>query len=301
MDDLKVAQKNWGLVLNGGGGKGSYQIGVFQALRELGLEEKIVAVAGTSAGGLNACLWQFDNETCSAAWDSISAEKLLDVELEMIDGYEGLVGREGLLELMDQYVDMSRITFAKIPTLVTLAEYDAVGEGTPVARYVPLNGKSPEEIKQLLLITTCLPFIYEPIAMNGHMYRDGGLADNMPIKPLYDMGLRNIIVVCTSTEMPDLSAYPDVDFIVIRPSKNIGELLTGTLDFNAKGARVRSQLGYLDGMRMLKHYGNPYANLEELAELDHRIFDAKVRQDDVTTQTNEHLDKINSLFRKFDF
>ena len=43
-----------GLVLEGGGGKGSYQIGVLKAIRELGLEKKIVAVSGTSVGALNA-------------------------------------------------------------------------------------------------------------------------------------------------------------------------------------------------------------------------------------------------------
>ena len=46
-----------GLVLEGGGGKGSYQIGVWKAIRELGLEKKIVAVSGTSVGALNAALF----------------------------------------------------------------------------------------------------------------------------------------------------------------------------------------------------------------------------------------------------
>ncbi len=40
--------KKLGLVLSGGGGKGVYQIGVWKALREFGLESEIAAVAGTS-------------------------------------------------------------------------------------------------------------------------------------------------------------------------------------------------------------------------------------------------------------
>lgn len=301
MENEKLAAKKWGLVLNGGGGKGSYQIGVFKALREMGMADNIAAAAGSSAGGLNACLWQFDDATCEAAWDGISMEKLADIELDMIDGYEGLVSREGLLSLMDDYVDMGIVSNAKEPTFVTLAEYDAAGGGTPVARYVTLNGKNPEEIKQLLLITTCMPFIYEPIDMNGHKYRDGGLADNMPIKPLYDLGIRNMIVVCTTTDRPDLSNYPDVEFLVIRPSRNIGELFTGTLDFNPKGAKIRARLGYMDALRILKHYGNPYADLEDIAERELRLFAASLRQEEVAEKTNEHMDKLNAIIKKYDF
>jgi NTE family protein len=291
--------KKWGLVLNGGGGKGSYQIGVFQALREMGMTEQIAAVAGSSAGALNTCLWLFDDATCRAAWESISMEKLGSIDPSMIDGYEGMVSRDGLLELMNDYVNMETVSKSPIPLYVTLAEYDADGNGTPAARYETLNGKSPEEIRELLLITTCLPILYEPIRMNGKVYRDGGLADNMPVRSLYDMGLRNIIVVCTSTEMPDLSAYPDVEFLVIRPSKNIGELFTGTLDFSPKGVKVRVQLGYMDGMRNLKYYGNPYANLEEIAAVELRQLEAEIRQDVLTEQTDEHMEKLKSIYQKY--
>ena len=40
--------KGIGLVLGGGGGKGAYQIGVWRAIREFNLENKITAVMGLS-------------------------------------------------------------------------------------------------------------------------------------------------------------------------------------------------------------------------------------------------------------
>lgn len=43
--------KEYGLVLDGGGARGAYQIGAWKALREAGV--KIEAVAGTSVGALN--------------------------------------------------------------------------------------------------------------------------------------------------------------------------------------------------------------------------------------------------------
>ena len=46
--------KGYGLVLNGGGAKGAYQIGAWAALRQLELYDEITAVSGTSVGALNA-------------------------------------------------------------------------------------------------------------------------------------------------------------------------------------------------------------------------------------------------------
>lgn len=45
-----------GLVFCGGGGRGAYQIGVWQALRERGLDKYTAAVSGASVGALNAAL-----------------------------------------------------------------------------------------------------------------------------------------------------------------------------------------------------------------------------------------------------
>ena len=46
--------KEYGLVLEGGGAKGAYQIGAWKALKEAGV--KIKGVAGTSVGALNGAL-----------------------------------------------------------------------------------------------------------------------------------------------------------------------------------------------------------------------------------------------------
>ena len=57
MIDLLRAEKwnalKFGLVLAGGGAKGSYQAGVMQALYDLDIADKICAVSGTSVGALN--------------------------------------------------------------------------------------------------------------------------------------------------------------------------------------------------------------------------------------------------------
>ena len=70
--------KGVALVLGGGGGKGAYQIGVWKALRELGVERNVTAVTGTSVGALNALLFATGNyELAESIWSNLSTEQIL--------------------------------------------------------------------------------------------------------------------------------------------------------------------------------------------------------------------------------
>lgn len=64
-----------GLVLSGGGAKGAYEIGVWKALCELGLDGRITAISGTSVGAINAAIFASvqDPVRCSALWRDVSS------------------------------------------------------------------------------------------------------------------------------------------------------------------------------------------------------------------------------------
>ncbi len=65
----------WGLVLAGGEGKGSYQMGVWKYLCEQGYDKMFRAFAGTSVGALNAALFaQGDPKKAESVWMSITQE-----------------------------------------------------------------------------------------------------------------------------------------------------------------------------------------------------------------------------------
>jgi predicted acylesterase/phospholipase RssA len=62
--------------------------------------------------------------------------------------------------------------------------------------YVLLNGKTPDEITDLLLRSSSLPFgLFSNKSPIDAGWIDGGLADNVPIQPLIDHGCELIIVV----------------------------------------------------------------------------------------------------------
>lgn len=64
------APKDVGLVLSGGGAKGAYEIGVWKALRETGVAERIQVFSGSSVGAINATLFASigDADECVRLW-----------------------------------------------------------------------------------------------------------------------------------------------------------------------------------------------------------------------------------------
>lgn len=70
--------KNYGLVLSGGGAKGAYQIGVWKALDELDLTKHITAVSGASVGALNALMFSHQNRhVATQIWNEVKPEDML--------------------------------------------------------------------------------------------------------------------------------------------------------------------------------------------------------------------------------
>ena len=71
--------KEYGLVLEGGGAKGSYQIGAWKALKEAGISIK--GVSGASVGALNGALICMDSlELAEYIWENISYSRVMDVD-----------------------------------------------------------------------------------------------------------------------------------------------------------------------------------------------------------------------------
>ena len=79
MEPLLDLSKEYGLVLDGGGARGAYQIGAWKALREAGV--RINAVAGTSVGALNGALICMDDpEKAEQIWKNITFSQVMDVD-----------------------------------------------------------------------------------------------------------------------------------------------------------------------------------------------------------------------------
>ncbi len=299
------SEKEWGLVLSGGGGKGSYQAGVFKALEQYGLGDYITMVSGSSVGSLNMVI--FDNANAILAeeiWKNISPEQFLQVEEALLDFREGIMSREGLLNILDRHIDFDKLRNSQRKLYVAVTEYGKYGEGEGQVKYLQLNYRSDKEIKDILLASSALPIIYSPIEINGKLYRDGGIKDNLPIMPLYMEGIRNFIVVAMSPETQiNYEKYPDANFLFIKPHKSIGDFITGTLDFTASGARLRMELGYLDGVREIEYFDRDDEDSKMKYTMsvnnDYLNLSYKTKQTKLEGAIKTEMNKINDLINKY--
>ncbi len=315
-----MEQKDFGLVFAGGGGKGAYQIGVWKALRHLHMDTWIKGVSGDSVGALNAVLFaNGDYQKAEDVWRKIHPIQFLDLTPD------GVCSRDGLKRIMQREIDLSFVSNSNIRTYATIAlcppSAQAAGILTSTlsqtaadseeweGEYCLLNGKSPEEITQILLASTALPIVYDAVKIGDNYYRDGGLFDNMPMRPLLEDGLKHLILVKLNpdAEYDVILASQAETLIEITPSSSIGELLTGTLDFDGRNAVYRMQLGFYDTLRTIEFYerrtlGFPATPEEKARRIQQDREKALAAAD--ASRTMDSIDrnrsKLDALFKRFD-
>ena len=259
-----------GLVLAGGGGKGAYQIGVWKAARELGIDKKITAVSGASVGALNAALFANGNYTdAEKIWLEITPEKILtprETVFETLEGVihtalkglespeslvsavikragEGVWSRHGLEEMISSYVDLNAVSRSDMQVFASCTSISRME-----TEFFKLNGLPADEIEKILIASSAIPVVFPNQKINGDVYIDGGVLGkegNVPVKPLYDAGYRNIIIIYLSEkDKIDKSLYYGADIIEIVPHMGLGSFVDGTLDFSSSGAKARLLQGY---------------------------------------------------------
>lgn len=298
-----------GLVLAGGGGKGAYQIGVLKALKENGLLDDVTHISGASIGAVNAMLYAMDDiNIMYDAWNEIDMLTLFDIELEMIKQAKPYFSRAEMLKLTEKYINYDKIKNGKYKIYNSICKINNDGTN-PVAEYRCINDYDIDNIKNILLASTALPVIYEAVEIEGNHYRDGGICDNEPVKPLYDAGVRQFIVIgLKHGKVFDTSKWPEATFITIYPSRNLGELIDGTLNFTQKDIVFRQMLGYKDGLRAIKtkfENNEIYIKMENaLANSDYNDIMMQLRAElsykNVESKINANLEKFNSIAKLYE-
>lgn len=317
-DDFSSGER-WALTLAGGGGKGAYEIGVWQALREIGLEKNLIAVSGSSSGALNAALISLNEfDKAKTIWSSIMPKQFLDINYDTIIGplntlvkrtlTAGLCSRDGLIEIIDKYLNLEQLAGARIPAYVSISRYssdciDCLSE-KPQVEYISLSEVSPDDAGQFLLASSAMPYIYPPEIIHGNVYRDGGLADNVPIYPMTSVGADNLIVVkLEPDDKVDTSLYSKFKEVVeIIPSREIGDLFDGTLEFTSRNVMFRMLLGYYDtlrtfGLRMYRLNGIPldYAEKKRREDADYDKIISTLRRNNTVNRMDDTINKLKGI------
>lgn len=261
-----------GLVLAGGGGKGAYELGVWKALDELKLTKYITVFSGTSIGAFNSVLFAMnDMKKADELWEEVTMDKLVPIsKSELIkrgiglyiggknlqlakkflnDKLEhGAIANDGAIEVVEKYLDFNKI---KENNKICYAACTKLSDFS--AKYFKINDFDEETGKKIVLASASLPLIYDCTEVLGEKYIDGGIADNVPIQPVYGENCNIIIVVLLSKEAQvDRTLYPNSKLIVISPENLDENTITGTLNLNTDAKRIRIIEGYNDTINKLE-------------------------------------------------
>ncbi|MBN1624154.1 MAG: patatin-like phospholipase family protein [Clostridia bacterium] len=262
-----MTSEKYAIALAGGGTKGSYQIGVWKALRELGVE--ISAVAGTSIGAINgAAIALNEYERTKKLWEHLDPSYLVEykpIEKEwsfqkkyenIVEQLKDITKKRGLditplRKMLESVIKEDVIRNSSIELIVSTISLSKL---RPI--YMSVKDMPQGQVINYILASAALP-IFQRIKIEGNTYLDGGAYDNLPINALLERGYKNIIAVDMSGGLGIKQRVKknDANIIYIRNTSMLG----GLLEFDAKQARINLRLGYLDAMKAFgKNYGKTY-------------------------------------------
>lgn len=258
--------KEYGIVLEGGGARGSYQIGAWKALREAGI--KIRGIAGASVGALNGALICMDDlKKAEKIWENIRYSQVIDVDDDVIETVKKLdlksldlvkVAEDARRILKDKGLDITPLKNL-IESVVDEDKIRSSDRELYLTTYsvtdrelLVLNAKDiPDgEIGDMLLASAYFP-AFRNDKLGGKRYLDGGGWNNVPINILLEHDYKDILVIRIyglgydserTTEIPE-----DVHVTHIAPRQDLG----GILEFDRTRARKNMTLGYYDAKRVL--------------------------------------------------
>ncbi len=258
-----------GLVLEGGGTKGAYQIGAYEALRDLGI--KITGIAGTSIGALNgAFIAQGDFEAMKDIWVNYDYKSFMNIDEDTYERYKNIemkaknlhdvvdlmnkarkkqgIDITPLRKLLEEKIDEDKIRKSNIDFGITTAYWD--GKIFPQLLYVEDIPRG--RLVDYLIASASLP-IFDLDKLDDKLYLDGMFSDNIPINMLAQRGYDDIVVIRLVDDFLGkriINKYNNLNLKVIVPSQSLG----GSLNKDKDHMESNIKLGYLDTMKAYKRY-----------------------------------------------
>ncbi|WP_116124629.1 patatin-like phospholipase family protein [Lewinella sp. IMCC34183] len=186
-----------GITLSGGGARGAAHIGALRALTEAGIEpDKVVGVsAGALVGAMYAAGVSPDDMMAFALESSIFRFYKLGMPLAGLTSSDYLQERLATVIPENSFAGLQKPFFVGVTNLNT-GQLECHDSG-------PLH---------TLVAASCgIPFLFRPVVIDGAQYVDGGVIENMPVKPL----LNQTDFIIGSNLMPYESLKPaDVKTVI---------------------------------------------------------------------------------------
>jgi NTE family protein len=183
-------------VLSGGGVLGAAQVGQLQALISAGIIPDVVIA--TSVGALNAAALATEPtpeamDRLGEVWRGLKTEDIFPGSRfarawNVVSRGDHIHENSGIRKLVEQ---LHARTFeeTQIPLWVSATNLRTGEE----------EWFSSGPLMQAILASTALPGIFPPMAIDGELYIDGGVVNNVPISKAVELGARRVYVLTCGT------------------------------------------------------------------------------------------------------
>lgn len=261
MKPILDLDKEYALVLDGGGARGAYQIGAWKALVEAGV--KVNAVAGTSVGALNgALICMGDVNKAEDLWKRMTFSKVMDVDDEWMERLfqgenslrdilseikkvlsDGGVDITPLRNLLHEHVDEKKIRESGIELCLLTFSLSEMKEMDLSVHDIP------EGLLEDFLLASAYLVGFKNERLHGQKYIDGGVVNNFPINSLLKRGYKDIIQIRIygPGRVQRVKADGDEELFEIAPKVKLGSII----EFENKRSRQNIKIGYYDAKRMI--------------------------------------------------
>lgn len=246
-----MKERKTALVLAGGGARGAYEAGVWQALTELGVEFDMVC--GTSVGAINAAMVvQGDVDKLNTLWKEIRTDEVFDVaeDANMLSFATEFIKNGGastdkLKALIDKYLDEEAIRNSPIEMGLMTTEFPALKPRPLWVRDIP-EGQLGDYIAASSAAFPAIHY-YE---IGEEKFIDGGYSNNLPIPMAWDNGATDCIAVFMEAPGKYFSeqAEGQDNVTLIKCLWDLGDFLV----FDPDNSKRTERLGYQTAM---KEYG----------------------------------------------
>lgn len=246
----------YGLALAGGGAKGAYQIGVWEALLKLSVP--VSCITGTSVGSINAALFaEGDFDLAKRLWTEITLEQVIRLPdgvteknnlfsvgnfpalLREIHKNNGLAA-DPLRALLARLIDEKKLRSSNVEFGLTATSLSEFKNNKVFLEEIPEG-----QVVDFIMASACFPGLKTQYLENKP-YADGGITNNLPVDMLFSRGYQNVIAVDIGGVgwVQNYGAY-DRNVILIRCSENI----VGVFEFEREQLLRCMRLGYLDTLK----------------------------------------------------
>lgn len=248
------------IALSGGGTKGSYELGVWKAIKELDIDYQIVT--GTSIGSINGALMVTEEyDRACDLWNTITMDDMMEDGINLTATIEGMFDQKAAIRpFLKKYIknkgaDIS--PFAKyIEQLIdeeivrkSKIDFGLVTVQFPSLKAYELQKKDIPEglLKDYILASAAIFPLFPMHKIGKETYLDGCYHDNLPIDLALRMGATDVIAIDlhTTPAHMDYATRPYVTYI--KPSRSLGTMM----NFDHALLMENIEMGYQDAMKSL--------------------------------------------------